>query len=194
MRFHQWLRFNGVVVAAAAALVMANPARAHVRISVPNGGEELEVGSIYTVRWTIVIQHNQLNWDLWYSTTGPGGPWTTIVENLPPGPFNVGSVHTYDWVIPDAVSDQVRVRVRMDNAGTDYFDVSDGDLSIVPAPLPCPWDLDGCGSVGVSDFLELLGAWGPCPPKGGCPADFDDSGDVGVSDFLEMLGNWGPCP
>ena len=58
----------------------------------------------------------------------------------------------------------------------------------------CLWDLDANGSVGVSDFLELLGAWGPCPPKGDCPADFDDSGDVGVSDFLALLGNWGPCP
>ena len=27
-------------------------------------------------------------------------------------------------------------------------------------------DLDGSGAVGVSDFLELLGAWGPCPLKG----------------------------
>ena len=60
--------------------------------------------------------------------------------------------------------------------------------------IPCPWDLDGSGDVGVSDFLELLGAWGPCPPKGACPADFDGSGEVGVSDFLELLGNWGPCP
>ena len=62
------------------------------------------------------------------------------------------------------------------------------------APGMCPWDLDASGVVGVADFLELLGAWGPCPPKGGCPADFDGSGDVGVSDFLELLGNWGPCP
>ena len=59
---------------------------------------------------------------------------------------------------------------------------------------PCPWDLDNSGDVGVSDFLDLLGTWGPCPPKGDCPADFDGSGDVGVSDFLELLGNWGPCP
>ena len=58
----------------------------------------------------------------------------------------------------------------------------------------CPWDLDGSGDVGVSDFLELLGGWGPCPPFGDCPADFDGSGDVGVADFLKLLGNWGPCP
>ncbi len=28
---------------------------------------------------------------------------------------------------------------------------------------PCPWDLDNSGDVGVSDFLDLLGNWGPCP-------------------------------
>ena len=33
--------------------------------------------------------------------------------------------------------------------------------------LPCPWDLDDSGDVGVSDFLELLGAWGPCVPPNG---------------------------
>ncbi len=58
----------------------------------------------------------------------------------------------------------------------------------------CLWDLDNSGDVGVKDLLILLGAWGPCPPKGGCPADFDNTGDVGVKDLLILLGNWGPCP
>ena len=194
MRFHQWLKVNGVVVAAAAALVMANPARAHVRLDLPNGGEELEVGSIYTVEWTILIQHNQLNWDLWYSTTGAFGPWTVIAENLPPGSFSVGSVHTYDWTIPDDPDDSVWVRVRMDNSGTDYYDVSNAPFSIVSAPVPCPADFDESNDVGVKDLLFLLGAWGPCPKKGDCLADFDDSSDVGVKDLLFLLGAWGPCP
>ena len=64
----------------------------------------------------------------------------------------------------------------------------------LPAPDPCPWDLDGTGDVGVKDLLVLLGVWGPCPKKGDCLADFDDSGDVGVKDLLVLLGNWGPCP
>ncbi len=56
---------------------------------------------------------------------------------------------------------------------------------------PCPADLDGNGSVGVSDLLSLLASWGPCK---GCPADFDGDGDVGVPDLLVLLANWGPCP
>jgi hypothetical protein len=85
-------------------------------------------------------------------------------------------------------------------------------------------DLDGDGAIGVSDFLSLLGAWGPCPqpcpkvclgdldgddtvgvddflallaawgPHPGHPADLDFDGEVGILDFLAQLGAWGPCP
>jgi len=31
-------------------------------------------------------------------------------------------------------------------------------------PIPvCPGDIDGDGNVGITDFLDLLAAWGPCP-------------------------------
>ena len=71
-----------------------------------------------------------------------------------------------------------------DNSGSAYlFDASGAS--------PCPWDLDGSSSVGVSDLLALLVSWGPCK---GCPADFDGNGSVGASDLLALLVNWGPCP
>jgi hypothetical protein len=53
-------------------------------------------------------------------------------------------------------------------------------------------DLDCDGSVGVTDFLILLGTWGPCDVPSACPADLDGDGDVGVTDFLILLANWGP--
>ncbi len=56
---------------------------------------------------------------------------------------------------------------------------------------PCPWDLGGDSTVGINDFLELLGAWGTDP---GGPPDFDGDQDVGINDFLELLANWGDCP
>jgi hypothetical protein len=55
----------------------------------------------------------------------------------------------------------------------------------------CPWDADESGDVGVTDFLQILGAWGWNP---GHPADFDLDGNVAVSDFLLLLSNWGSCP
>ncbi len=54
----------------------------------------------------------------------------------------------------------------------------------------CPWDLDGDGTVGITDFLGLLALWGTDP---GGPPDFDGDGDVGITDFLELLANWGRC-
>ncbi len=54
----------------------------------------------------------------------------------------------------------------------------------------CPWDLDGDGAVGISDFLALLGLWGTDP---GGPPDFDGDGDVGIEDFLDLLAQWGLC-
>jgi len=60
------------------------------------------------------------------------------------------------------------------------------------AGVPCPWDLDGSGVVGINDFLVLLAAWGPVPTPD--PPDFDGDGNVGITDFLELLAHWGSCP
>jgi len=52
-------------------------------------------------------------------------------------------------------------------------------------------DVDGDGVVGITDFLLLLGDWGPCPaPPDLCPADLDGDGVVGIVDLLLLLGNW----
>ena len=80
--------------------------------------------------------------------------------------------------------------VYADNCSACHGDNGDGAGSAFVF-RSCPWDLDGDGDVGITDFLDLLGAWGPNP---GHPADFDGDDIVGITDFLELLGNWGPCP
>lgn len=109
----------------------ASVAQAHVTVLSPNGGETLQAGDQVLVEWTVAISHTLLNWDMWYSTTGPSGPWITVAMDLPPGSNAVGSPHSYLWTVPDTPSTQVRVRLRMDNTGTDYYDISDGNLTIV---------------------------------------------------------------
>ena len=84
------------------------------------------------------------------------------------------------------------------NGALDLCDIADGNSDDdnnngIPDECECPGDLDGSGDVGVKDLLFLLGAWGPCSPKGDCPADFDNTGAVDVKDLLFLLGNWGPC-
>ena len=140
------LRSKALILMAAALALVVTPARAHVMLDDPNGGEQLTVGSVFTITWHVLIQHNQLNWDLWYSTISSAGAWTTIAMDLPPGSPAVGSVHTYDWTIPDVVDDSVWVRVRMDNAGTDYFDVSNAPFSIISAD---------CNGNGVPDDQDI---------------------------------------
>ncbi|MHC4970543.1 MAG: dockerin type I domain-containing protein [Planctomycetota bacterium] len=73
----------------------------------------------------------------------------------------------------------------------DYIDgpPGGGPATIRIVPLG---DLDGDGAVGVTDFLLLLAAWGPCPdPPEPCPADLDGDGIVSVIDFLILLAHWG---
>ncbi len=54
-----------------------------------------------------------------------------------------------------------------------------------------PGDLDGDGTVGINDFLDLLAAWGPCPScPPFCTGDVDFDCNVGISDFLTLLANW----
>lgn len=125
--------FTAPVLAAAVVVVCATAAvDAHVALDQPNGGETLDSGVTAVIEWHIVIGHATMDWDLWYSVTGPAGPWLVIAADLPPGDITTGAVHTYQWVVPVADSDQVRVRVRQDNVGPDYEDISDGDLVIRP--------------------------------------------------------------
>ena len=68
----------------------------------------------------------------------------------------------------------------------------DNVLVATPAgcEAPCKWDCgDGDGTVGIVDFLALLGQWG----QNDTSCDFDGGG-VDIVDFLKLLSNWGPCP
>ena len=60
-----------------------------------------------------------------------------------------------------------------------------GGLAVPACPADCG---DGDGTVGIVDFLALLGEWGT---EGACDSD---GGGVGITDFLALLADWGPCP
>ena len=57
-------------------------------------------------------------------------------------------------------------------------------------PNNCPQDVDGDGSVGITDLLSLIDAWGPCS---GCASDTNGDGVVDVTDILDVVSAWGPC-
>ena len=55
---------------------------------------------------------------------------------------------------------------------------------------PCPADVNGDQTVGVSDMLEVISAWGPCVM---CAADVTGDGFVNVADLLAVIDGWGRC-
>ncbi len=61
----------------------------------------------------------------------------------------------------------------------------------LPGPVASPADLNGDGTVDVSDLLILLTQWGQCDNANDCPADFNSDGTVDVTDLLIMLSQWG---
>lgn len=76
------------------------------------------------------------------------------------------------------------------NGIPDDCDIDDDDTG-VPDDCEAIGDLNGDGSVGVSDLLILLANWGPCADCAACPADLNDDCSVGVADLLILLANWG---
>ncbi len=129
---------------------------------------------------TLVVQlsnDNGASWTQVVSLEDTEGSWST--EG-----FLVGS-----YVPPTA---QVRVRfVASDNPNDSVAEMAVDDFTVSELSCGgCTHDLDSSGDVGVTDLLDLLGAWGTNP---GGPPDFDADGDVGVTDLLALLGAWGPC-
>ncbi len=162
----------------------------HTTLNSPNGGESLVGGSVFPIEWMVAIPHSLENWGLWYSTISEDGPWIDIVMNLPAGDPTKGSLHSYGWSVPSISANAAWVRVRMDNAGDDYFDVSDSPFSIMAANLSC--DFSGNGVCSVED-LNLLLAEGPI--AGGVPVapgsndqfDLDQNGTLNLADVNQWL-------
>ena len=100
----------------------------------------------------------------------------------PDGDFYVASFQT------DAV-------LKYDGISGDFLEVFatggglDGSHFILFGPII--GDLDGDGTVGISDLLILLASWGSCDECDNCPADLNDDCTVGVADLLILLANWG---
>lgn len=58
--------------------------------------------------------------------------------------------------------------------------------TLLAPPAPALGDIDNDGTVGIADFLIVLGSWGLVHSS----ADLDGDGSVGLGDFLIVLGNW----
>lgn len=97
--------------------------------------------------------------------------------------YNHGSSFLPHYAVGDMQFDSDgHLWVGVLNYGTVQVFVGEEDVE------PTPGDLNGDGTVNVSDLLMLLGAWGTCD---GCPADLNGDGFVNVADMLALLAEWG---
>ena len=104
----------------------------------------------------------------WYSSTTDGVPSDDVLIIRV---FDGGAWIRKEFLVADIPgivnSDQLRLSfLAADNgspsnieAGVDGVEV----FNYTCGQSDCPADIDGDGDVGVTDFLELLAAWGPNP-------------------------------
>ncbi|MHC4808977.1 MAG: M14 family zinc carboxypeptidase [Planctomycetota bacterium] len=116
-----------------------------------------------------------------------GASWVEVdaVNNL--DGWQTLTIRVADHVLPTAT-----VRLRFDADDNPNNSVTEAGIDAIRLlALGCPGsgpDIDGDGSVGFTDLLAVLGAWGPCV---GCTEDVDGDGLVGLSDLLEVLAAFG---
>jgi hypothetical protein len=154
----------------ACLLVLSKGLHAHVALDFPLGGETFVVGQSIVISWHESIPHNGLNWDLQFSVDS-GDTWTPIVLNIP------YTQTSYEWEVPDSVTNFGRIRVWQDNPDQDYLDfsldftiVANTSMPLLDAPasdifIPChtanqqaaiqAW-LDNHGGASATNFCGNL--------------------------------------
>jgi hypothetical protein len=93
------------------------------------------------------------------------------------------------WTFASMPTDGVNSLARSGAVGINTPTNFAGDTGSVAVPCS-PADFDLSGDVNVTDLLELLSDWGPCP---GCATDLDGDRAVTVADLLGLLAEWGSC-
>ncbi|MHC4082743.1 MAG: FG-GAP-like repeat-containing protein [Planctomycetota bacterium] len=153
----------------------------------PRGGEVFIAGSVRFVDWHAAVPPGAVaTMTIELSTAGPDGPWWVQVADAVP---NNGR---YQWLVPSGLATTENCHLRF------TLDTATPAVAITPAPFtivgsdPVPGDIDGDGTVGILDFLELLAEWDACPPPcpPSCPADLNGDCLVNIIDFLLLLGFW----
>jgi hypothetical protein len=132
------------------------------------------------------------------SENGDAGPWIEVTRHDTSG----GPDWRHNEITPAdfqtaGVTPTAAMKIRFTANDADPQSIVEAGLDgFKVVELTCDagvlGDLDGDGIVGINDFLQLLGDWGPCdqpcPPS--CVADLDDDCTVGINDFLMLLANW----
>jgi subtilisin family serine protease len=128
------------------------------------------------------------------------GNTTTIDGTSFSSPYTAGIAALLLSVDPTLTPDQLEE--LLSSTAVDYgsggYDTTFGHgfinaraaLEAIDTGGTCTGDVNGDNTVGVTDLLSVVNAWGYCS---GCSEDINGDGMVNVSDILAVVGAWGPC-
>jgi hypothetical protein len=142
----------------------------------PNGSESWIVASAHAITWT--TQGTVTNVKLDYSINA-GSTWTVIIAS-------VANAGTYNWTVPDTISDQVRVKVT-DVTDSSAYDASDnnfkirGDLTITAPNGAEKW------SVGTSQVIT----WSRVGSIASVKLEYSDNGGTTYVPIVDSVSNTG---
>lgn len=114
---------NRVIIPVIITLLIPFGLSAHVQLDYPEGGETFYSGNTIDIKWTEVIHHNTLNWELYFSSDG-GITWQVIDDDID------YELRKFTWEIPAQGTTMGRIKVVQNNIGTNYESESD-DFTIV---------------------------------------------------------------
>jgi hypothetical protein len=119
------MRFAGDETFAVVPVVLRDPEPPEVTVISPNGGETLEYGTQYEIRWSATDNARVTSVTLLLSTDGGA----SFPDTIATGEANDSS---YTWTVPDVTSGTVRVRVvALDGVPNEGMDASDADFTLV---------------------------------------------------------------
>jgi hypothetical protein len=126
----------------------------HLLLVSPNGGESLSAGSTYTINWEDDRGDSNCPSDylLDYSTDN-GQTWIPVDSNY------VSNTCSYDWLVPDANSEECLIRV-IDANDLNIYDTSDDTFTIYKCTLTT--DLTGDCVINLYDFAVIAADWLAC--------------------------------
>ena len=151
---------------------IVEPLDAHASLGPKYIGDDIYITPIemthaYDIEWTVNGKQVNLSNSFTVASLGlPVGTHTVAVTVVDPTPW-----------------------VRNETARNTYMTQSVSWPVVIDEPF-CPEDINGDGTVNVTDLLSVIGAWGSCS---GCSEDLNSDGSVNVTDLLQVIENWGSC-
>ena len=152
-----------------------------VEVTAPNGGEELQRGLSYFIKWNDNIDEDVVL-ELYKGDT--------LVQTID----TVPSIGAYEWEVDLALDPgcDYFIKVKSSTNGA-LFDMSDGAFSLDDVQQIGDFDGDGC--VQLDDLAVLVGEW--LEEQGGLIADLYENGKVDFDDlaiFAENYQTGASCP